>query len=273
MKKYGLPIMIMVIIVLLFLLVDWISSIRVGSYNVEEANRNIMIDLEPKNVPLNREGKSQPDTESNRIVYLTFDDGPSPVSNDILDTLKTFDAKATFFMLDPAMRANPDVVKRTVMEGHAVGLHGVTHDKNKFYQSELAALSEMKTAQETLLRITGVTTHLIRTPYGSVPYLTESFRDVLNHNGFRLWDWNVDSSDWNLMEDEYVQQVISQIEELDKYGITPIILMHDQDGTAHHLSTLLAYLKEHGYKTGVIDEHMESYSFNCYDRCYPVDEE
>ncbi|WP_096186940.1 polysaccharide deacetylase family protein [Evansella halocellulosilytica] len=63
---------------------------------------------------------------------------------------------------------------------------------------------------------------MIRTPYGSIPYLTNSFREVLGNNGFKLWDWNIDSDDWNLSDGEYVKNVISQIEKLDKVGETPI---------------------------------------------------
>ncbi|WP_096186939.1 polysaccharide deacetylase family protein [Evansella halocellulosilytica] len=66
-----------------------------------------------------------------KTVYLTFDDGPSSASIEILDILDQFDAKATFFMLEPEMRTHPDIVNRTVKDGHAVALHCVTHDRDK----------------------------------------------------------------------------------------------------------------------------------------------
>ena len=203
-----------------------------------------------------------------KTVYLTFDDGPTSATTDILDTLHQFNAKATFFMLEPSMRELPKVVDKIVEEGHAVGLHGVTHDKNQFYQSAQSALEEMTTAQETLLDITGIRSNLIRTPYGSVPYLSESYRQVLDSNGFKLWDWNVDSSDWSLSNDEYVDTVISQIEELVNAGVAPIILMHDIPNTASHLSILLTYLSKHGFQTKIIEENLQPYNFNCYQRCH-----
>jgi peptidoglycan-N-acetylglucosamine deacetylase len=209
-----------------------------------------------------------PDIE--KTVYLTFDDGPTAATTDILDTLHQFNAKATFFMLEPSMRELPEVVDNIVADGHAVGLHGVTHNKYKFYKSEQSALEEMTTAQETLLGITGIQSNLVRTPYGSVPYLTESYRDILGSNGFKLWDWNVDSSDWSLSNDQYVDTVIKQITELDNAGVTPIILMHDKPNTANHLSILLTYLSEHGFQTKKIVEDTEPYNFNCYDRCHQL---
>ncbi|WP_099159073.1 polysaccharide deacetylase family protein [Virgibacillus ndiopensis] len=214
------------------------------------------------------ESKTNNELVSQKTVYLTFDDGPTSATTDILDTLNHFNAKATFFMLEPSMRELPEVVNKIAEEGHAVGLHGVTHNLYKFYKTEQSALEEMTTAQQALQSITGIQSNLIRTPYGSVPYLTESYREVLDSNGFKLWDWNVDSSDWSLSNDEYVDTVIGQIEELVNAGVAPIILMHDRANTADHLSTLLTYLSDHGFQTKRIEESTQPYNFNCYQRCH-----
>ncbi|MBP2242618.1 peptidoglycan/xylan/chitin deacetylase (PgdA/CDA1 family) [Cytobacillus eiseniae] len=203
-----------------------------------------------------------------KTVYLTFDDGPTSVTTDILDALHQFNAEATFFMLEPLMRDMPEVVTKIVEAGHAVGLHGVTHNKEHFYQSEQSALEEMMTAQKTLQQITGIRSNLIRTPYGSVPYLTNSFRDILDSRGFKLWDWNVDSSDWSLSSGQYVETVINQIENLVKADVAPIILMHDKQKTAEHLPILLTYLSDQGYQMKRMEENMLPYNFNCYTRCH-----
>ncbi|MCJ7841136.1 polysaccharide deacetylase family protein [Lederbergia sp. NSJ-179] len=177
---------------------------------------------------------ASPDKE--KTIYLTFDDGPSSATNDILDTLDQFDAEATFFMLEPAMKELPEAVNKIAEEGQAMGLHGVTHDKNQFYKSEENALEEMVTTQETLQQITGIKSNLIRTPYGSVPYLTETYREVLDNHGFKVWDWTVDSDDWSLPGDQYVNRAIKQIEAQVDAKVTPIVLMHDKQNTANHLS-------------------------------------
>ncbi|OBZ18518.1 hypothetical protein A8L34_02765 [Bacillus sp. FJAT-27264] len=203
-----------------------------------------------------------------KMIYLTFDDGPTIATKDILDTLQNYDAKATFFMLEPKMKESPSMVKRIVTEGHSAGLHGVTHDKYKFYQSPQTSINEMTKAQETLEDLTGVHSTIIRTPYGSVPYLTDSFRTALDKQGFTLWDWNVDSSDWS--NGQYLSTTIHQIQKQVSAGIIPIVLMHDKPETAKHLPALLKFLSQNGFMTKTIGSDTQPYSFNCYNRCHPV---
>jgi peptidoglycan/xylan/chitin deacetylase (PgdA/CDA1 family) len=255
-------------ILLIFLLLLSACSSNSNSNN-QEAPAN---ELDPKpDTPLTIVKQSSDTSNTNgKIIYLTFDDGPSAATPDILDTLKLFDAKATFFMLDPKMKESPDIVKRIVDEGHAVALHGVTHNKHRFYLSEETALEEMDQAQNTLKEITGITSDIIRTPYGSIPYLTDSYRKVLDDNGYKLWDWNVDSSDWSSSNAEFIQSTISQIKRLEKGAVTPIVLMHDRSETAAHLINLLTYLQKEGFVTKTIGSDLEPYHFNCYDRCKRV---
>lgn len=70
-----------------------------------------------------------------KVAYLTFDDGPSQYSNDMMDVLKQQNIKATYFMLGDHMRQYPDAVKRMLNEGHYPGLHSMTHDRVKLYNS------------------------------------------------------------------------------------------------------------------------------------------
>ncbi|OZB92372.1 polysaccharide deacetylase family protein [Paenibacillus sp. XY044] len=203
-----------------------------------------------------------------KVIYLTFDDGPSTATQSILDSLLKYGAQATFFMLEPRIRVEPNIVKRIVKEGHAPGLHGVTHDKNKFYESPQSAVNEMLKDQQTLENITGVHSQLIRTPYGSIPYLTEPFRAALKQQGFQLWDWNVDSSDWS--NGQYLTTTIHQIQKQTAAGIIPIVLMHDKPETAEHLPELLKYLEQNGFAAERMEQSTTPYNFTCYNRCYPV---
>jgi peptidoglycan/xylan/chitin deacetylase (PgdA/CDA1 family) len=203
-----------------------------------------------------------------KTIYLTFDDGPTTATKDILDTLQNYDAAATFFMLEPKMKESPGMVKRIVTEGHTAGLHGVTHNKYKFYQSPQTAVNEMIKAQQTLENLTGVHSTIIRTPYGSVPYLMDSYRTALDNQGFQLWDWNVDSSDWS--NGQYLSITIHQIQKQITAGVTPIVLMHDKPETAKHLPELLKYLSQNGFVTTTIGPDTQPYSFNCYNRCHPI---
>jgi len=194
-------------------------------------------------------------------VYLTFDDGPSPVTGLLLDTLEKYHAHATFFMLENRMKLYPDSVTRLAEDGHGLGLHGVTHDKKKFYQSPESAVAEMKLAQSTLSNLTGITTELIRTPYGSKPYLTDEQKKAISEAGFIIWDWNVDSKDWYFRDERLVEYTINQIEKLTTKGIEPVILLHDNKYTVDCLPQLLSYLLDQQYEFGILDGNMEPVAF------------
>ena len=194
-------------------------------------------------------------------MYLTFDDGPSAYTSDILEKLSSYDMKATFFMLEPNMRAYPDKLNEIIAKGYVPALHGVTHKASLIYRSEQTVVDEMKQAQETLLNLTGQVTNLIRTPYGSAPYMKPSYKEAVKNAGFQLWDWTIDSKDWKYQNAKYVSNVIDQLEHY-KYHESPIvILMHDRKTTAEHLPMLLDYLQAHGYETETLNESLTSYHF------------
>ncbi|MFS0862520.1 polysaccharide deacetylase family protein [Fredinandcohnia sp. 179-A 10B2 NHS] len=191
-----------------------------------------------------------------RAVYLTFDDGPHKVSLDILALLDKYNAKATFFMLDNNIKAYPDAVKQMVEKGHSVGLHGVSHDKQKFYQSSNSVLGEMNQTQQTILDITGIETDLIRTPFGSSPHMTDAYKDAVAAQGYKLWDWNIDSRDWQFRDGRYVDSVIDQLNKLNRINEPIVILLHERPETLEHLPRLLDYLSKQNYEFKALDSSM-----------------
>ncbi|NQX47487.1 polysaccharide deacetylase [Paenibacillus tritici] len=198
-----------------------------------------------------------------RTVYLTFDDGPSATTGELLDILHKYNVEATFFMLGNNMNEHPAQVKRIAKEGYGLALHGVTHRKEKFYASPSAALAEMSGANATLKKLTGVSTTLIRTPYGSKPYFTKSFRDKVLTQGYHLWDWNVDSYDWKYKQnsDRIYNTVMDQVNKLKASKTNPVILMHDQKATLKVLPRILEKLKKEGYTFKLITKDMEPLNF------------
>ncbi|MCJ7840782.1 polysaccharide deacetylase [Lederbergia sp. NSJ-179] len=208
----------------------------------------------------------------NRVVYLTFDDGPSPEADQLLDILNQYHAKATFFMLGPKIKQYPAVVQRMVDEGFAIGMHGITHDAQQIYSSAKAPLKEMMEGQKMLQDITGVRSDIIRLPYGSIPYLTEDMRYHLDQQGFKIWDWNIDSEDWKLGDKRFVSKVIRDIENLRKAGESPIILLHDKPKTIQYLPQLLKYLQKNKYQTKVLTNEQAPYTFQCNERCYSINQ-
>ena len=107
-------------------------------------------------------------SEGEKICYLTFDDGPSKNTVKILDILKQYDAKATFFVIGNCIgEETRDILERMIAEGHAIGLHANNHVYEKFYADETSYLKDYETLYETLKKDYGIETALFRLPGGS----------------------------------------------------------------------------------------------------------
>lgn len=204
------------------------------------------------------------------VIYLTFDDGTSDVSEQLLDMLDEYEMKATFFLLGLKIKEQPEIAIRMKSDGHGLALHGITHDVKKIYNSYSSPTEEMKEAQSIIEGITGEHTELIRLPYGSIPYLTEEMRYTLDQSEFKVWDWNVDSLDWKFKDEQYVLHTIKEIESVKQSGEAPVVLLHDKQETVQHLPKLLSYIKEQGYKTKILTNDMTPITFPCEGRCRPV---
>lgn len=190
-------------------------------------------------------------TQSSRILYLTFDDGPSEYTNELLDLLNKHHMKATFFMLDAEMQRNPAVVKRMINEGHAVGVHGVTHEKETFYCGVFGPVKEMDQANDTLQSISGQRTVLARTPYGSSPYLTKKQREALDSRHYILWDWNIDSRDWSYRNPQ--KTFNHTIKDLGKMQKDPkVILFHDIKSVIETMTLFIDWMEQNDYTSEAI---------------------
>ncbi|REB08749.1 polysaccharide deacetylase [Sporosarcina sp. BI001-red] len=205
-----------------------------------------------------------------KAIYLTFDDGPSAVADQLLDTLDAYQMKATFFMLGPNIKEHSKTVIRMKNEGFGLGLHGVTHEAGKIYSSASAPADEMIKDRKILEDVTGVHSNMVRLPYGSIPYLTEDMRYLLDQNDFNVWDWNVDSRDWELKDRRYVQQTKQAIDRFIQAGVTPVVLLHDKPHTIQYLPELLSYIKKQGYKTKVLTNETPPETFQCNGRCHSI---
>lgn len=181
-------------------------------------------------------------------VYLTIDDGPGTVSDEFLDILAGYGVEATFFLLEPRVRAYPEEVRRMVIEGHRLGLHGVTHDVRKFYDSSESVVRELNKTMAALREVTGLECLLARTPYGSAPYLSQDQDQAAAKAGYKLWDWNVDSRDWYYRDEEYVRSTLEQVQKINDAGAEPVILIHELKSTAKYLPQLIEELLAQGYE-------------------------
>ena len=192
-----------------------------------------------------------------KAVYLTFDDGPTRDTPEILDILKQKNAKATFFMLEPQMKQYSDQVMRLVQEGHYPALHSVTHDKNKLYGGNPNNVaSEMEQTRKTLFEITGIDSRLTRVPYGSKPFMKDEFRNGLVNGGFKMWDWNIDTMDWKHQRSNpqmIFNEVVEGVKAKEGKDEPLVILMHVNSGTASVLPQIIDFLQKQGYSCEAYD--------------------
>lgn len=210
----------------------------------------------------NSEQAAQPENDENtKTVYLTFDDGPNQFSFQLLDLLASYNAKATFFLIDRNIRSYPDAVNQMIASGHSVGLHSVSHNVKIFYQSATSVISEMDQVRNTVKEVTGIETMLIRTPYGSVPHMQDSYVQAVHDNGYLMWDWNIDSKDWYYRDRRYVDACISQLQARTDSEEPIVILLHERQDTLTHLPALLEYLKSENYQMKAIDSSMTPVAF------------
>ncbi len=178
-----------------------------------------------------------------RSVALTFDDGPSPYTQRILDTLQRGGAKGTFFTLGNQLASFPIPLQRAVAEGHAIGDHTWNHaDLTKLPPAEVT--SEMTDASTALVSAGVPKPKLFRPPYGA---FNDQTLATAKRKGMLTVLWTVDTTDYSAQSPEAMaQQVIAQA----RPGA--IILMHDGGGnrtvTGQALPLIVRGLKRQGYK-------------------------
>jgi peptidoglycan/xylan/chitin deacetylase (PgdA/CDA1 family) len=199
---------------------------------------------------------------SQKTIYLTFDDGPSAYSGSIIALLEKYQYKASFFMIDGNIRRYPNAVKLMVQSGDTVGLHSVSHNPKIFYASAATIISELTQNRHTLKEISGVDSYIMRTPYGSVPYMTEEYRKAVHDHGYLMWDWNIDSRDWDYKDARYVNSVITQLNRMGNHNGPIVVLLHERKETLAHLPQLLDFLSKHGWISKGIDSSMTPVQFN-----------
>ena len=181
-----------------------------------------------------------------KVVALTFDDGPSKYTTKILDTLKKYDACGTFFVIGNKVEFYNETLQRMVNEGNEIGNHSYNHKwLNRLSKQEFQ--EELNKTQEKVQKITGISPKVFRPTYGGYSDILKSYTDLT----FILWD--VDSSDWKVKKKE---KIINNIIPNVKDG--SIILMHDNhEYSANAIDSVVKALKDKGYKFVTVSELLE----------------
>lgn len=163
-------------------------------------------------------------------IYLTFDDGPSSNTEKILDILKVYDVKATFFVVGKTDEKSKALYKRIVEEGHTLGMHSYSHKYDEVYASKESFVQDLTKLQEYLYEVTGVWPRYYRFPGGSSNQVSkvdmQEFIAYLNESEITYFDWNISSGD-AVNEQPSVEAIINNV--LPKIDIQTecMILMHD----------------------------------------------
>lgn len=214
-----------------------------------------------------------------KVIYLTFDDGPSDIiTGKILDVLKENNVKATFFLIGNQINGLEDVVKRIHNEGHSIGLHTYAHKFKKVYSNKDNFIKEMLQCRDKVNEVIGVSPNIIRFPGGSRKRLTEEYLNTIHSCNFRIYDWNVETIDGlnpKASSNKLYRQATKSSEK-----ISPIILLLHCDymhkNTCSALPSIIKYYKDEGYEFKPITESTPEFyypigkkTFNFFDLISP----
>ena len=178
-------------------------------------------------------------TVANKTIALTFDDGPGPYTEKLLDILDKYDAKATFFLIGSKVSARANTLRRMQSRGHQLGNHSWSHPElPKLSVDQIAG--EIDRTNEAIRQATGVKPSILRPPYGAVNGVVLEQLRLRNMSSIL---WSVDTRDW---ADRNSQIVCSRAVAGARPGA--VILMHDIHQTSvNAVPCILSSLKQQGY--------------------------
>lgn len=201
--------------------------------NTEAASENkLFADIQSPDEDKNSKNQEVNTAEKTIKVYLTFDDGPSSYTNDILDILNQYNVHATFFVVGKEGDKYNALYRRIVEDGNTIGMHSYSHKYTEIYKDKEAFAADLTRLQEHIYKITGTWSRVYRFPGGSSNTVSSiDMRDLiayLNEQEIVYYDWNVSSLDATskLMDvEDIVQNVTDNIYDYS----TAIVLMHDAE--------------------------------------------
>lgn len=210
-----------------FLIVFWGSSYIESNYHVKTYCSN----------PLETEKK----------IALTFDDGPNEMTLLVLDVLRKYNARATFFCIGKNIETHPEILKRTIEEGHTIGNHSFSHSPFFDFYKKNQVIAEIKQTDALIESVLGKKTTLFRPPYGVT---NPSIRRALAVTKHKTIGWNIRSLDGVVKKEDFLlDRIIKRI----KPG--GIVLLHDTSiQTVNVLEQLVSFLQTNNYAIVPLEE-------------------
>ena len=212
----------------------------------------------------NKTAESKTTTSNGKsITYLTFDDGPSSITNSVLDILKKYNVKATFFVINSGSY-NKTTLQREVNEGHTIGLHAYDHNYAIAYKDDNSYLDGIDKLRAKVKADTGFDSHYIRFPGGSSNTISKRYSKGImsritktaKQRGYKYYDWNVDDDDAGSARtaDDCYNNVVKEL----RPNRSNIVLMHDFGTNKKILEALpriIEYCQKNGYTMLPIDDN------------------
>lgn len=253
-KKSLIIIIIAFILIFLFFLFcsnyfSIATALPVDSYSGNSVDSFTNNDLQEKLSSLTK--------GSEKIAYLTFDDGPTiKATPKVLDVLKEENVKASFFVIGKYVSKHPELVKRAYEEGHYIANHGYGHNNKKLYASSESFINEIESTDKEIGKAIGVHnyhSYIFRFPNG---YMSPNNRLKKKRSAKLLAKMNYGYIDWNCLNNDSVKkyttsQLVSNLKKSCKNKETLVILMHDTADVSNSslaLKESINYLKEQGYE-------------------------
>ena len=190
----------------------------------------------------------------NKIIYLTFDDGPGKYTQGLLDLLDKYNVKVTFFVTN----THPDyqnLIAEEAKRGHTVAIHSASHKYNQIYTSEQAFFDDLEQMNSIIKAQTGNDASIIRFPGGSsntvskdyCPGIMTQLVNDVTARGLLYCDWNVSSGDANnkpISTEQVVQNVISGVQ---SHNVS-VVLQHDiKDFSVNAVEQIIQWGQANGY--------------------------
>ena len=202
----------------------------------------------------------------NKTAYLTFDDGPSHVTMNILDTLDQYNIKATFFVVSRRNEFELNALREAADRGHSIGMHSGSHDPEKMYSSVEEYLTDMYDNFKYVYESTGIKPQIFRFVGGSRSKYNNSAAseiiEAMSARGFSYFDWNSSADDAMEPHPNAAKIVSNVLRTADQHQL--IVLAHDSGArtqTAAALPQLIEELMARGYEFDKLDTSVEPIRF------------
>ena len=234
---------------------------KVGSYTLTYSVTNDRGEVTSVDRTVNVVSAGKPDSvkpDNPKTIYLTFDDGPGPFTEELLDVLARYNVKATFFVT--ALNSDyEDMIGRAYNEGHSIAVHTYSHDYRKIYASEKAFFDDFNAMEDVIYRQTGQYTKLCRFPGGSSntvshfnPGIMTRLTNDLNDMGYAYFDWNVSAADTASDATRYT--VIENFKESVPKHDYSVVLQHDTNAfSVDAVEEILSWGIKNGYSFRALD--------------------